>query len=445
VLIVFTNIHLLKYTCLKVLTFLLSKSEVNILSDVIIIGGGAAGLMAAYSASISGHKVTIIERNEKCGKKIYITGKGRCNLTNACDYEDFFDHVVTNSKFMYSPFYSFTNTQVIDLFSKELNMPVKIERGERAFPVSDKASDVTKALLNALKKFNVKIIYNTIVKELIIENNSVKGVITNTESLFCDYVIIATGGKSYPSTGSDGSGYNLAKDAGHSVTPLYPALVPMNTLEKWPLNLQGLALKNVRVTFSQKNKTLYTGMGEMLFTHFGVSGPLVITASSYLSKLIHSDKAYNNDICMTIDLKPALSIPELEDRILRDFNLRNNQQFKNSLNKLLPSKIIPEIVEMSGIKPEKMVNMVTKEERHNLAVLIKELVIHIKDFRGFGEAIITQGGVNVKEINPSTMESKICKGLYFAGEIIDIDAVTGGYNLQIAWSTGYLAGISIEQ
>lgn len=409
------------------------------MSKVIVVGGGAAGLMAAYSAASIGHSVTIIERNEKCGKKIYITGKGRCNLTNVCDAKDFFDKIVTNSKFMYSSFYSFSNHMTMELFQDELGLTIKTERGGRVFPASDKASDVTASLLRGLKKYNVKIMLNSYVSDLIIEENNVIGVISDSKKIYADSVILCNGGNSYATTGSDGNGYKLAKQAGHTIRVPKPALVPMNTVEKWPLTLQGLALKNVKTSFRTGKKTLFEDQGEMLFTHFGISGPLVLTASSYIGKWLEK-----TPVDLFIDCKPALSIDELEVRIQKDFDIKPNQQFKNSLGKLLPSKMINTIVELSGIQENKQVNSVTKEERRNLASLLKNIKLTINSLRGFNEAIITQGGVSVKEINPSTLESKLCKRLYFAGELLDIDAETGGYNLQVAWSTGHQAGMSIE-
>lgn len=407
-----------------------------------MIGAGAAGMMAAYSAAINGHRVTMIDKNEKCGKKIYITGKGRCNLTNDCEPDDFFDRIVTNSKFMYSSFYTLSNIQTMDLFSNELNLNIKTERGGRVFPASDKSSDVISALNRALKRCGVKIILNNRVKSLLIENNNIKGVVLdNKTELHADSVIVATGGLSYKLTGSDGDGYIFAKEAGHKINPTSPSLVPMETKEEWVKSLQGLSLKNVSVSFYQNNKKLYSEFGEMLFTHYGVSGPLILTASSYISKYMNTS---SEKIKLYIDCKPALTEDELEHRIIRDFEENTNQQFKNALGKLLPRKLIPVIVSLSGIKSDKTVNSVTKEERKQLAVLIKALQITITGSRDYNEAIITHGGVDVREINPSTLESKLCSNLYFAGEVLDIDAVTGGYNLQVAWSTGYLAGISVR-
>ncbi len=408
------------------------------MSKVIIAGAGAAGMMAAYAAAKNGHEVTILERNEKCGKKIYITGKGRCNVTNDCDILDFFDKIVTNSKFMYSALYGFTNYQTMELFTEEFGLKLKTERGGRVFPMSDKSSDVISALTRALKKLNVDTKLNTRITDVLIENGTVKGVKANNRIYDADAVIIATGGLSYPSTGSDGDGYTFAKAAGHTIKQTSPGLVPMVAKENWVKELQGLALKNVTAEYYQNGKKLYSEFGEMLFTHFGVSGPLILTASSYIGNYLAK-----GNVTLCIDCKPALSHDELEQRILRDFEAQTNVQFKNSLGKLLPRKLIPVVVELSEIKSDKPVNSVTREERIRLAGVIKKLQVTITGFRDYNEAIITRGGVNVKEINPSTLESKLCKNLYFAGEVLDIDAVTGGYNLQIAWSTGYLAGSSI--
>lgn len=410
------------------------------MSKVIVIGAGAAGMMAAYSAALNNHEVIIIEKNEKCGKKIYITGKGRCNITNACDAEEFFDMMISNKKFMYSPFYSMTNYQVMDLFEQTFGLKIKTERGNRVFPLSDKSSDVINSLIKAIKKQGVTVKLGVSVNELIIENDEIKGVKTDDGIYKADSVIVATGGLSYPSTGSTGDGYKFAKYAGHEVTKLMPALVPLETKEKWVTELQGLSLKNIKVSFTCDNKELYSDFGEMIFTHFGVSGPVILSASSLLTKRLHN----NNVIKLSIDLKPALTLEQLDKRIMRDFEEQSNQQFKNSLGKLLPKKIIPVIISLTGINSKKQVNAITKEERMKLAKTLKNLECTITKPRGFNEAIITQGGINVKEINPATMESKICKGLYFAGEVLDVDAVTGGYNLQIAWSTGYLAGLSIQ-
>lgn len=410
------------------------------MGKVVIVGAGAAGMMAAYGAALNGNDVTVLEKNEKCGKKLYITGKGRCNITNSCEPEDFFDRIVSNGKFMYSPFYSLTNLQTMDLFADTFGLNIKTERGNRVFPSSDKSSDVIRALTKALDRMNVNIKLNSQVTGLIISDNTAKGVKTHDLSYEADAVIVATGGLSYASTGSTGDGYDFARSAGHSITSLCPALVPLEVKQEWVTGLQGLSLKNIDVTFTAGGKRLYSDFGEMIFTHFGVSGPVILSASSYIGHSVASGRPVE----LGIDLKPALDHEQLVRRINRDFEERPNQQFKNSLVRLLPSKLIPVIVDMTDISPEKKVNAVTREERGRLAHIIKNLSCTISGLRGYNEAIITQGGINVKEINPATMESKKCRGLYFAGEVIDVDAVTGGYNLQIAWSTGYLAGISVN-
>lgn len=406
---------------------------------VIVIGGGAAGMMAAIFAARNGNKVSIYEKNEKLGKKLFITGKGRCNVTNACDIEQLFQAVMTNRKFLYSGFYSFDNQQTMEFF-KEIGLKLKIERGERVFPVSDKSSDVIKALENELRRLNVEIHFRTAVKQIVIENEMVKGVILEREKkmIEAEAVIVATGGKSYETTGSTGDGYQFATEAGHTIKEPQPSLVPFEIREKFCKEMQGLSLKNVKITVKSGKKVIYEDMGEMLFTHFGISGPLVLTASTQLHKYLPK-----KDITVSIDLKPALSEEELDQRILRDFQEFVNKQFKNALDKLLPKKMIPIIIELSGIASEKKVNAITKEERRNLVHCMKNLTMHVTGLRGFQEAIITKGGVHVKEINPATMESQFVKGMYFCGEVLDLDAVTGGYNLQIAWSTGYLAGISV--
>lgn len=413
------------------------------MKQVIVVGGGAAGMMAAITSARNGHKVTLLEQNEKLGKKLFITGKGRCNITNASDMEVLFSNVVTNTKFLYSAFYSFDNNQTVAFF-KELGLKTKIERGERVFPESDKSSDVISVLQKELKKLDVKVLLYTKVEEILEENGHTKGVIIKKDgkkkNIMADAVIVATGGISYPSTGSTGDGYRFAKNVGHTVTKLYPALVPFEIEEAFVKELQGLSLKNVELTLFTGKKKIYDGFGEMLFTHYGISGPLVLSASSYVSGHIQK-----SPIEVEIDLKPALSEEQLDARILRDFEELKNKQFKNALDKLLPQKLIPVIVELSGIERNKSINSVTKEERGRLAKLLKHFRMHIKVLRGYKEAIITKGGISVKEINPQTMESKIIKGLYFVGEVLDLDALTGGYNLQIAWSTAYLAGISIEE
>ena len=407
---------------------------------VIVVGGGAAGMMASIAAAGQGHQVELLERNEKLGKKIYITGKGRCNVTNACDLDEFFTNIVSNEKFLYSSLYQYDNQAVMEFFESN-GCPLKIERGNRVFPVSDHASDVTKALADKMKALQVKVTLHCKVEDLILnEDGSIAGVITSKkEKKYADRVIFATGGLSYEPTGSDGSGIRILEKYGHKIAQPKPALVPFELKEDYGLRLQGLALKNVNFSIKNGKKKIYDGFGEMLFTHFGISGPLVISASSYYVKQL-----YGKEITCAIDLKPALTIDMLDKRILREFEENKNKQFKNALDKMFPSKLIPVMIELSGIDPEKKINEVTKEERKNLVNLIKNWEMTIVGTRGFREAIITQGGVAVKGVNPSTMESKVIPGLYLAGEMLDIDALTGGFNLQLAWSTGYLAGNSVE-
>lgn len=406
---------------------------------VIVVGGGAAGMMAAVTAAGQGHEVELLEKNEKLGKKIYITGKGRCNVTNACDLEEFFSNIVSNEKFLYSAIYQFDNTAVMDFFEKG-GCPLKIERGNRVFPVSDHASDITKVLADKLKSLGVKVTYHCTVEDLILkEDGTVAGVVTvKNERKKADRVILATGGLSYEPTGSDGSGIRILEKYGHKIADLKPALVPFELKENYGSLLQGLALKNVNFTIKNGKKKVYDGFGEMLFTHFGISGPLVISASSYYAK-----QMYGKEVKCSIDLKPALTEEQLDKRILREFEENKNKQFKNALDKVFPAKLVPVIVDLSEINPDKKVNEITREERKKLVTLIKNWEMTITGTRGFREAIITQGGVNVKGVNPSTMESKVIPGLYIAGEMLDIDALTGGYNLQLAWSTGYLAGSSL--
>ncbi len=405
-------------------------------------------MMAAVIAARNGNGVTLIEKNEKLGKKLYVTGKGRCNVTNACDTEHLFQNIVSNAKFLYSSFTSFTNHDVIHFF-EELHCPLKTERGERVFPVSDKSSDIIKALSLECSRLNVTVLLSTEVEQLIIKNHSCLGVVVQQKKgvfplkeLFADAVILSTGGLSYPSTGSTGDGYRFAGEAGLAVTEPFPALVPLETEEDDPVKMQGLTLKNIEVSFwsetDGKKHSFYRGFGEMIFTHFGVSGPVIMSGSSYCSGYLRKGK-----VRLTIDLKPALTEEELERRIIKDFEEMKNALFKNALFKLLPKVMVPVMVERSRIDPDKKVNMVTKEERRYLLRCIKAFSLNIKNTRGFSEAVITKGGVKVNEINPSTMESKKIKNLYFAGEVLDLDALTGGYNLQIAWSTGYLAGSSV--
>lgn len=403
---------------------------------VLVIGGGAAGMMAAIRAGEIGHEVTLLEKNEKLGKKIYITGKGRCNVTNNAEIDIIFKNINRNPKFLYSAIYNFDNSRVYSFFD-ENGCPLKVERGERVFPVSDHASDIIKALSKALSDRRVKVMLNTEVKELIVEESVVKGVVLfDGKRLFADKVIVATGGYSYQSTGSTGDGYRFAKRAGHTILEPAPSLVPIVTAETFIPRLQGLSLKNVELTMLSDGKPVYKEIGEMLFTHFGVSGPLILSASSFFD----TESKKNKNVSMKLDLKPGLDEAALDKRILRDFEKYSNKQFKNSLDDLLPTKLIPVMVELLGIDPYKPVNEITREERKGLVSLIKGFTMTPVGTRPINEAIITRGGINVKEINASTMESKIVKNLYFAGEVIDVDAMTGGFNLQIAWSTGYLAG-----
>ena len=406
------------------------------MSKVIVVGGGAAGMMACHAAAMCGHQVTLLEKNEKLGKKIYITGKGRCNLTNASDMEVLFANVMSNRKFLYSAFYTFDNNQVIDLF--EMNgMATKTERGNRVFPVSDHSSDVISTMAKVLKNDNVEVKLNTTVQSLIIKENKACGVIVNGKEISADNVILCTGGLSYPSTGSTGDGYEFAKKAGHRIIDCTPSLVPFNIREEWVKDLQGLSLKNSAVTIYDEKKKLYSDFGEMLFTHFGVSGPMILSASGNIKA-----GEFAKPLKLVIDLKPAMTEEQLDKRILRDFDENKNKQFRNSVSKLLPSKLIPIIIDLSGIDPDKKVNEISKEERGHFVHLLKNLTMTINGLRGWNEAIITKGGINVKDVNPSTMESKLVSNLFFAGEVLDLDAMTGGYNLQIAWSTGYLAGLS---
>ena len=413
------------------------------MKKVIVIGGGAAGMMAAVAAADAGAKVTIYEHNEKLGKKLFITGKGRCNVTNAGDMENLFANVMTNEKFLYSAFYTYDNQAVMD-FIEKAGCPLKVERGDRVFPVSDHSSDIIAAFSRELKKRGVQIMLNTGVKELLVdteadgENGSrIKGVLlTNGKRDMADSVIVATGGISYASTGSTGDGYRFAQDSGHKVTERKPSLVPFNLKDEWCKEAMGVSLKNVSLRMVCGKKEIYSGFGELLITHFGISGPLVLSASSY-----YVSKA-KGETMLYLDLKPALTTEQLDKRVLRDFEESKNKQFRNALNHLFPQKLIPVMIQLSGIDPEKKVNEVTKEERKAFVELIKNVAMTIAGVRDFKEAVITKGGVSVKQVNPSTMESKLVMGLYFAGEVLDLDALTGGYNLQIAWSTGYLAGVN---
>lgn len=414
------------------------------MSHVIVVGGGAAGMFAAIAAAKNGHQVTLYEKNEKLGKKIFITGKGRCNITNAADMEELFGAVVTNSKFLYSSFYGYTNQNVIDFF-EDAGVPVKIERGNRVFPISDHSSDVIRALEREMKKVGVKVCLNTEVKSVEAEKGKFnKVVLKDTTTQTADACIVATGGLSYRSTGSTGDGFRFAENVGHKVTQCFPSLVPMETKEPWICELQGLSLRNVEAKILDGKKELYKDFGEMLFTHFGVSGPLIISASSYVGKKFMDKNGQKKELTLEIDLKPALTEEQLDQRVLRDFEENHNRQFKNAITKLFPTKLIPVMLELGGIDPEKKVNSIEKEERKQFVHLIKHFRMTLTGLRDYPEAIITKGGVNVKEIDPGTMESKLVKGLYFAGEVLDLDALTGGFNLQIAWSTGYAAGNAIQ-
>lgn len=408
------------------------------MSKVIVIGGGPAGMMAAYAASCQGHAVTVLEQNEKLGKKLFITGKGRCNITNAGDMDNLFANVMSNRKFLYSAFYTFDNEQVLSFFENQ-GLRTKVERGNRVFPLSDHSSDVIAALSRALKSQNVDIRLHTKVQNLLIRDEAACGVVlSDGKTVEADDVIVATGGISYPSTGSTGDGYRMAEESGHALVECTPSLVPFETKEDWVKDLQGLSLRNVTVSIYHGKKKLFEDFGEMLFTHFGVSGPLVLSASGMIKPV-----QFKQELCMYIDLKPALDAEQLDKRILREFDAAMNKQFKNVIGSLMPAKMIPVVIRLSGIDPDKKVNEVSREERQHLVQLLKRLPLTINGLRGWNEAIITKGGVSVKDINPSTMESKKVSHLFFCGEVLDLDALTGGYNLQIAWSTGYLAGISV--
>lgn len=408
------------------------------MKHVIVTGGGAAGMMAAYAAAKCGHRVLLLEQNEKLGKKLFITGKGRCNVTNACDREGLFENMVTNPKFLYSAFYDFDNKQLMELL-RQAGCPLKTERGERVFPVSDHSSDILAALSRLLCQSGVEVRLHTKVEEVLVRDDCVTGVLlSDGKRIEAEAVVLATGGMSYPSTGSTGEGHRMAAGLGHSIKECTPALTPMEIAEPWCATLQGLSLKKVALTMSCKGKRIWNGFGEMLFTHFGISGPLVLSASSFYHKCKDPD-----DVTIRVDLKPALSEEQLDRRILREFEDNQNKQFKNILGSLYPSKLIPVMIALSGIDAKKKIHEITREERSRLAGVTKGLTMHVRGLRGFAEAIITQGGIRIKEVNPSTMESKLIQGLYLAGELLDLDALTGGFNLQIAWSTGHLAGSSI--
>ncbi len=410
---------------------------------VIVIGGGPAGMMAAITAAENGNNVILIDKMERLGRKLLITGKGRCNVTSSLPIEEFIANTPGNGQFLYSAFKNYTNQDIIEFLNNQ-GLELKEERGNRIFPITDKSLDVLKCFEKRLKELKVNIKYNSKVVD-IIPNNAKLQVKTESEIFDADKVILATGGKSYPLTGSTGDGYKLAEKLGHTVTKIKPSLVPLESFDKQICqNLQGLSLKNVKIEIInlQNNKTIYEDFGEMIFTHFGVSGPTILSGSAHLVREKNIDNLLKEKkIILKIDFKPALTEEKLDSRILRDFEEVKNKQFKNSLDKLLPQKLIPVIIEKSNINPNKKVNEITKIERKNLVKLLKNFEIYIKDFRPIEEAIITSGGINIKEINPKTMESKLVKGLYFAGEIIDVDSYTGGFNLQIAYSTGYTAGM----
>ena len=431
---------------------------------VVVIGGGPAGIMSAISAKNSGNDVILIEKMNSLGKKLLITGKGRCNITSSLNINEFIQNIPGNGRFLYSAFQNFTNEDIINLLKKH-NVKVKEERGNRIFPVSDKSKDVLDAFYEELKNLNVKIYTNSTVNQIIVKDGSVTGVEytfnNNKYTINADKVILATGGKSYPTTGSTGDGYEMAKKLGHTITEIKPSLIPIvanenSAIEKINLesyknskelckSLHGLSLKNVKIQFEdiEKNKVIYDDFGEMLFTHFGISGPTILSSSAHIIRYKNINELLKQGkIILKIDLKPALSKEKLDLRILRDFEKEKNKLFRNSLDELLPQKLIDPVIHLSGINPNKKVNEISKKERMQLLKILKEFCITISGFRPVEEAIITAGGINIKEINPKTMESKLINNLYFAGEIIDVDAYTGGFNLQIAYSTGVTAGLN---
>ncbi|MFQ9501324.1 MAG: NAD(P)/FAD-dependent oxidoreductase [Clostridia bacterium] len=416
------------------------------MANVIVIGGGPAGMMAAITAAEYGNNVTIIEKNSDFGKKLLITGKGRCNVTSSLYMSEFIKNTPGNGQFLYSAFQNYTNTDIID-FLKNQGLEVKEERGNRIFPVTDKSIDVLNCFKSKINELKIKKLFNTRVQKILVQNGEVLGVRTEKEIIQTDKIILATGGKSYPLTGSTGDGYLIAKNIGHKVTEIRPSLVPLVIYEKNECKeMQGLSLRNVgiKIIDESKNKLIYEDFGEMIFTHFGISGPTILSGSAHLVRYKEIDNLMKEQkIKLQIDLKPALTEEQLDERILRDFKEFKNKQFKHALDKLLPQKMIPIVIEKTKINEEKRVNEITKEERRNLVKVLKKFELTIKDFRPVEEAIITSGGINIKEINPKTMESKLVKGLYFAGEIIDVDSYTGGFNLQIAYSTGYTAGMHV--
>ncbi|MCF0133495.1 MAG: NAD(P)/FAD-dependent oxidoreductase [Blautia sp.] len=409
------------------------------MSKVIVVGGGAAGMMCAVHLSRAGHQVTLLEKNEKLGKKLFITGKGRCNLTNACDTAELFQAVVRNPKFLYSAFYTYDNQSVMHFF-EQAGVKLKVERGNRVFPESDHSSDIIRGLERELKKGGVKICLHTEVKEILTEDGRAVGVVLyGGKEISADAVIVATGGISYRSTGATGDGYAFAKKAGLKVIAPKPSLVPLTTKEYYIPQMQGLSLRNTGLTIRNGKKVLYKDFGEMMFTHCGVTGPMILSASAKVSEYLE-----NTELEAYLDLKPALTEEQLDARILREFEASQNKQFKNVIGVLFPSSLTPVIIELSGIDPERVVHEITRQERKKLVYLIKSFPFTITGTGEFREAIITRGGVSVKEIDPGTMESKKIKGLYFIGEVLDLDAVTGGFNLQIAWSTAYMAAVSVK-
>ncbi len=437
------------------------------MAEIVIIGGGAAGMMAAVAASNVGHKVLLIEKNEKLGKKLFITGKGRCNVTNACDVEDFFTNVMEHAKFLYSAVYGFDNHAVMDFF-EHAGCPLKIERGQRVFPASDHSSDIIRALEQTMRNNGVTVLLNTEVRRIknipfeekpeqdkkqggkkkhkcyarVAQIELYDKITKKRSEMQVDKLIIATGGCSYVLTGSTGDGYRFAKDCGHSIVPTMPALVPFAVKEDWCHQLQGLSLKNVQAVVAVDGKQIYSDFGEMMFTHYGVSGPLILSASSHYAHKVCKDGNCCKEAKLSIDLKPALTKEQLDKRILREFDENKNKQFKNVINSLFPAKLIPLMPVLSNIDSEKRVNEITREERERFVCTIKHMELTITGLRDYNEAVVTKGGVATSEVSPSTMESKLVQGLYFAGEVLDLDALTGGFNLQIAWSTGYLAGVS---
>ena len=411
------------------------------MSKILIIGGGAAGMMAGIHAGRKGHEVYLLEKNEKLGKKLFITGKGRCNVTNDCETEELFPAVMSNARFLYSAFYSYTNRDVCAFF-EELGVPLKVERGGRVFPVSDHSSDIIRGMERELSRLGVRVLLNTEVKSVLYSDGCAAGVLLdNGKTLEGDAVLIATGGLSYPSTGSTGDGYQFAEKAGHHVIELTPSLVPLKAKEAYIHELQGLSLKNVALTVKKGKKVIYRDFGEMMFTHFGVTGPMILSASAHLGKYLSKGE----ELEAYLDLKPALSMEQLDARILREFEAGTNRQFKNVIGVLFPSSLTPVMISLGGISPEKPIHDISRGERRHFEELVKAFPFTLTGMRGFQEAVITRGGVSVKEVNPGTMESRLVRHLYFAGEVLDLDAVTGGYNLQIAWSTAYQAAMAIGE